>query len=93
MKNVEWNNVIICMRRHTHIHTHTHTQYTEEERRRQENQRAKNLQALLQAEEEAIVTNDEEFECPICYTDVEPDEGVRLRGCLHLFCKSAITIT
>lgn len=46
-----------------------------------------NFQALMQAEEEPLVTNDEKFDCPVCMTEVEPGEGVRLRGCLHQFCK------
>ena len=69
-----------------------HVQYAEEQKKREERERVRNFQALLQAEEEeALVTNDEAFDCPICLTDVEPGEGVRLRGCLHLFCKSALT--
>ena len=48
-----------------------------------------NFQALLQAEEEdALVTNEKEFDCPICLIPIDPGEGVRLRGCLHQFCKS-----
>ena len=63
------------------------SQYAEEEKRRRERERVENFQALMQAEEEPLVTNDEQFDCPICMTEVEPGEGVRLRGCLHQFCK------
>ena len=64
------------------------SQYTEAEKVRKERERVENFQALMQAEEEALVTNDEEFDCPICFVPVAPGEGVRLRGCLHQFCKS-----
>ena len=65
-----------------------HAQFREAERKRKEKERVENFQALLQAEEEeALVANDEEFECPVCLTPIEPGEGVRLRGCLHQFCK------
>ena len=53
-----------------------------------EREREQNFQALMQAEEEALITNEDEFECPICFVPIDPGEGVRLRGCLHQFCKS-----
>ena len=34
-----------------------------------------------------LVPNTEEFECPICFDDYEPGEGVVLRECFHTFCK------
>ena len=44
----------------------------------------KNFQKL---DELDIIPNAEEFECIICYLDVEPGDGVVLRECLHTFCK------
>ena len=41
----------------------------------------------MQAEEANFVTNDDEFDCPVCFTGIPAGEGVRLRGCLHQFCK------
>ena len=41
----------------------------------------------MQADNQAIVENDEVFECPICFTDIEVGEGLRLKQCLHLVCK------
>ena len=29
-----------------------------------------------------------EFECPVCLTDIDPRDGIRLSGCLHMICKS-----
>ena len=34
-----------------------------------------------------LVPNTDEFECPICFDDYEPGEGVVLRECFHTFCK------
>ena len=62
-------------------------QFEQAERQNLERERAENLQALLQAEQEALITNDEGFECTICLDDVEAGEGVVLRNCLHQFCK------
>ena len=33
------------------------------------------------------IENTENFQCLICYEDVEIGEGVMLRECLHNFCK------
>ena len=41
----------------------------------------------MQAEEMDFVIIDEAFECPICLTTIEAGEGVRLKECLHQFCK------
>ena len=38
-------------------------------------------------EEEALITNKEELDCPICFITIEPGEGVTLRGCSHQFCR------
>lgn len=34
-----------------------------------------------------IIPNAEQFECIVCYLDIEPGDGVVLRECLHTFCK------
>lgn len=42
---------------------------------------------LLALEEASgYIGNDVSFECGICYSTVEPNEGVTLRNCLHQFC-------
>ena len=45
------------------------------------------LDAYKQLENMDIIPNAENFECTICYLDVEPGDGVVLRECLHTFCK------
>uniref|UniRef100_T1GWB5 RING-type domain-containing protein n=1 Tax=Megaselia scalaris TaxID=36166 RepID=T1GWB5_MEGSC len=40
-----------------------------------------------------LVVNSDNFDCPICYTDTEPGDGVVLRSCLHSFCRDCITKT
>lgn len=52
-----------------------------------EQERLKNFQQLRQLDEEALVPNQDEMECRICYQDVGPGEGVLLRECLHSFCR------
>lgn len=53
-----------------------------------ENQTYLDLQKLEHAN--AIVTNAFEFECGICFTNIEPTHGITLRNCLHNFCKDCI---
>lgn len=50
-------------------------------------ERDRNLAALMQTAQQNIVSNTEEFECVICFSTVEPGDGVLLRECLHSFCK------
>ncbi|KAJ8303511.1 hypothetical protein KUTeg_019907 [Tegillarca granosa] len=64
-----------------------------EAKRREEREKksAENFRQLLAAEDQHLVTNTEEFDCPICFDIIEPGEGVILRECLHAFCKSLST--
>uniref|UniRef100_A0A8C6VGU2 RanBP-type and C3HC4-type zinc finger-containing protein 1 n=1 Tax=Naja naja TaxID=35670 RepID=A0A8C6VGU2_NAJNA len=52
--------------------------------------RLQNFQQLCQLEEEALVPNQQEMECRICYLKVEPGNGVLLRECLHSFCRACL---
>lgn len=52
-----------------------------------EQERLQNFQQLCQLEDEALVPNQQEMECRICYLKVEPGNGVLLRECLHSFCR------
>ncbi|XP_072855571.2 sharpin isoform X1 [Pogona vitticeps] len=55
-----------------------------------EQRRLQNFQQLCQLDEEALVLNQEELECRICYLEVKPGEGVLLRECLHSFCRDCL---
>lgn len=44
-------------------------------------------QHLLALDNVDIVANAEKFKCPICFEEVDVEEGVTLRDCLHNFCK------
>ncbi|KAH0617313.1 hypothetical protein JD844_015350 [Phrynosoma platyrhinos] len=55
-----------------------------------EQERLQNFQQLRQLDEEALVPNQENIECRICYLEVEPGEGVLLRECLHSFCRDCL---
>ena len=57
-----------------------------EEAKPKEEQKA-SLDMYKQLENLDIIPNAENFECTICYLDVEPGDGVVLRECLHTFCK------
>lgn len=40
-----------------------------------------------------VVENTEGFECPICFGDCLPGNGVVLRDCLHSFCRECLSST
>ena len=57
------------------------------ERQKEKEQALENYLKLLNTDVVPVVTNEEEFECPVCYNDIDPGDGIRLRGCLHMVCK------
>eukprot|EP00118_Oscarella_pearsei_P003778 m.15729 g.15729 ORF g.15729 m.15729 type:complete len:739 (+) comp26514_c0_seq6:85-2301(+) len=62
----------------------------EAQKRQAVQERKKNLKDLMHAADQDLIPSEEEFECPICFLDIEPGKGVRLRECLHLFCKDCL---
>ena len=56
---------------------------------RLENERRENLVQLLNADLQQLITNADEFVCPICFDSISPGDGIILRECLHTFCKLA----
>lgn len=62
-------------------------QLEEEEKVKQQEEAEQNRQRMMQVASMNLVTNTEQFECPVCFTDVEPNEGVKLRECLHEICR------
>ncbi|XP_074867550.1 ranBP-type and C3HC4-type zinc finger-containing protein 1 [Carettochelys insculpta] len=55
-----------------------------------EQQKMENYQHLLQLDGQSLVPIDEAIECPICFTTLQPGEGVTLRECLHSFCRDCL---
>ena len=62
--------------------------FLENEEREKKEQAQRNYLDLLNTDNESIVTNNEPFDCPVCFTEIDPGDGIRLRGCLHMICKS-----
>lgn len=54
----------------------------------QKEERERNYLSLLAAEEQSLIPNATEADCPICLCPVEPGDGIVLRECLHVFCRS-----
>ncbi|XP_062401959.1 ranBP-type and C3HC4-type zinc finger-containing protein 1 [Sardina pilchardus] len=55
-----------------------------------EEQRAMNFRDHLETDAHNLINNNEELDCPICFTTIEPGEGAVLRECLHGFCKDCL---
>ena len=55
-------------------------------------EREKNYKAMIEAANQHLIEVDEEFECPICIIDVDVGDGVRLRECLHAFCRDCLSL-
>lgn len=51
-------------------------------------ERQRNYLHLLATEEQNLISNTAETDCPICFSPLQPGEGVVLRECLHTFCRS-----
>lgn len=48
---------------------------------------------LLNLDNADLVENTETFNCPVCFLDIPPKDGVTLRDCLHQFCKTCLKHT
>ncbi|XP_029469129.1 ranBP-type and C3HC4-type zinc finger-containing protein 1-like isoform X1 [Rhinatrema bivittatum] len=53
-------------------------------------ERSQNFQRLLQLDTQSLVPTDEATECPVCFSALQPGEGVTLRECLHCFCRDCL---
>ncbi|XP_029357399.1 ranBP-type and C3HC4-type zinc finger-containing protein 1 isoform X2 [Echeneis naucrates] len=56
----------------------------------QQAEREKNYQDWLETENQSLIPNATETECPICFIPLEPGEGIVLRECLHTFCRECL---
>ncbi|KAG4075301.1 hypothetical protein HA402_003092 [Bradysia odoriphaga] len=49
-------------------------------------QNANLYQELLDLESQGSIRTTKQFECQICFTDIQPMDGIIIRGCFHQFC-------
>lgn len=53
----------------------------------QQEERERNYMDFLATEEQNLIPNSTENDCPICFSTIQPGEGAVLRECLHTFCR------
>lgn len=53
-------------------------------------ERERNYMYLLATDDQNLILNTTETDCPICFSPLEPEEGVVLRECLHTFCRDCL---
>ncbi|XP_042259946.1 ranBP-type and C3HC4-type zinc finger-containing protein 1 isoform X1 [Thunnus maccoyii] len=56
----------------------------------QQEEREKNYLHLLEIEEQNLIPNTTDTDCPICFSPLQPEEGIVLRECLHTFCRECL---
>lgn len=56
----------------------------------QQEEREKNYHYFLETDNMELIPNQEDVDCPICFTPLAPSEGVVLRECLHTFCRECL---
>ncbi|XP_045884531.1 ranBP-type and C3HC4-type zinc finger-containing protein 1-like [Micropterus dolomieu] len=56
----------------------------------QKEERERNYLYLLATEDQNLILNTTETDCPICFSTLLPEEGVVLRECLHTFCRECL---
>ncbi|XP_070758653.1 ranBP-type and C3HC4-type zinc finger-containing protein 1 [Enoplosus armatus] len=56
----------------------------------QQEERQRNYLNLLATEDQHLIYNTTETECPICFSTLQPKEGIVLRECLHTFCRECL---
>lgn len=54
----------------------------------QQEERQRNYQHLLATDDQHLILNTSETDCPICFSPLQQGEGIVLRECLHTFCRS-----
>ncbi|XP_078105105.1 ranBP-type and C3HC4-type zinc finger-containing protein 1 isoform X1 [Sander vitreus] len=56
----------------------------------QKEERERNFLHLLATEEQNLISNATETDCPICFSPLAAQEGIVLRECLHTFCRECL---
>lgn len=64
-----------------------------EERRTPDEAKMDRYEELISLENYDVIPNSEPIECPVCFVTYGPREGVILRDCLHMFCRSCLSNT
>uniref|UniRef100_A0A0B7BCW6 RanBP-type and C3HC4-type zinc finger-containing protein 1 n=1 Tax=Arion vulgaris TaxID=1028688 RepID=A0A0B7BCW6_9EUPU len=60
-------------------------------REAQEREVLANYEELIATDNLDVILNTEAFQCPICFDDVDVEDGIVLRECLHMFCRGCLT--
>ena len=55
--------------------------------------KSERYEVLLSLENYDVIPNSEPVECPVCFVECGPQEGITLRDCLHTFCRFPINKT
>ncbi|XP_075997101.1 ranBP-type and C3HC4-type zinc finger-containing protein 1 [Genypterus blacodes] len=53
-------------------------------------ERERNFQTLRATDGQPLIPNHAQVDCPVCYSPLQPGEGVVLRECLHTFCRACL---
>ncbi|TMS18966.1 RanBP-type and C3HC4-type zinc finger-containing protein 1 [Larimichthys crocea] len=56
----------------------------------QREERERNYLNLLATENQNLISSTTEADCPICFSPLQPGEGIVLRECLHTFCRECL---
>lgn len=56
----------------------------------QREQREQNYLDLVETDNQELIPNQDETDCPICFTPLAALDGVVLRECLHTFCRECL---
>ncbi|XP_019952384.1 ranBP-type and C3HC4-type zinc finger-containing protein 1 [Paralichthys olivaceus] len=56
----------------------------------QQEERERNYLDLIEAEDQNLIPNATETDCPICFSTLEPGDGIVLRECHHTFCRECL---
>uniref|UniRef100_A0A3P8WYT8 RanBP-type and C3HC4-type zinc finger-containing protein 1 n=1 Tax=Cynoglossus semilaevis TaxID=244447 RepID=A0A3P8WYT8_CYNSE len=56
----------------------------------QREERELNYLHLLATEDQNLILSTTQTDCPVCFSTLEPGEGIVLRECLHTFCRECL---
>ncbi|KAM7422960.1 hypothetical protein PAMA_010816 [Pampus argenteus] len=56
----------------------------------QQEERERNYLHFLKMDDQNLIPNASDMDCPICFSPLQPGEGIVLRECLHAFCRECL---